>query len=234
MAVSARRTPWTQLLAGTDLFAERAARGAVMIRRRQSRSGQRPKVLWRRPSLRRCQTEQVTVTGLIHSLRTNLDIKRNAAGLVDAISAEDIGKFPDTDIAAAMQRIPGVTVSRGVSSPGRRADLHRQRDRDHGARLRSVLQRNPVRRPQDLVRRRPAPFDFSSIGADFVSEVDVLKSPDATLSSGAIGATVNIKFPKPFDTPGLKMGGVGFRHLFTGRRQCHAERQRPVQRHLRP
>jgi len=62
--------------------------------------------------------ENVTVTGLISSLQKNLDIKRDASGLVDAISAEDIGKFPDVDIAAAMQRIPGVTISRGASVLG--------------------------------------------------------------------------------------------------------------------
>ena len=70
------------------------------------------------PAATNGQVESVTVTGLISSLQKNLDIKRDASGLVDAISAEDIGKFPDVDIAAAMQRIPGVTVSRGVSSEG--------------------------------------------------------------------------------------------------------------------
>ncbi len=50
-------------------------------------------------------------------------------------------------------------------------------------------------------------FDFGSIGSEFVSQVDVLKTPDATLSSGAIGATVNIKYPKPFDHPGMQLAG---------------------------
>ncbi len=50
-------------------------------------------------------------------------------------------------------------------------------------------------------------FDFSSLGADFVNQISVMKSPDAALSSGAIGATVNIIFPKPFDRPGLQMAG---------------------------
>ena len=62
------------------------------------------------------QVESVTVTGLISSLQKNLDIKRDATGLVDAISAEDVGKFPDVDIAAALQHVPGVTVSRGTAS----------------------------------------------------------------------------------------------------------------------
>src|ERR1044072_719551 len=64
------------------------------------------------------QVEGVTVPGLTSSLQRNLDIKRDSGGLVDAISAEDIGKFPDVDIAAAMQRVPGVTITRGASAIG--------------------------------------------------------------------------------------------------------------------
>src|ERR1700753_3394543 len=64
------------------------------------------------------QVESVTVTGLISSLQKNLDVKRDAAGLVDAISAEDVGKFPDVDIAAALQHVPGITISRGRTPTG--------------------------------------------------------------------------------------------------------------------
>ena len=151
-------------------------------------------------------TERITVTGLIHSLRTNLDIKRNAPGLVDAIAAEDIGKFPDTDIAAAMQRIPGVTVSRGVSSlggvPTSTGTATQITVRGFGPSFNETLFNS--RKVSSGIGRA---FDFSSIGADFVSEIDVLKSPDAALSSGAIGATVDIKFPRPLDHPGQEIVG---------------------------
>src|SRR4051812_33223021 len=53
--------------------------------------------------------EQVIVTGLRGSLQRNLDIKRNSAGPVDAISAEDIGKFSDPNVAASLQALPGVS-----------------------------------------------------------------------------------------------------------------------------
>ncbi|HEY0256865.1 MAG TPA: TonB-dependent receptor plug domain-containing protein, partial [Candidatus Methylacidiphilales bacterium] len=55
--------------------------------------------------------ETVVVTGIRGSLQRNLDIKREAAGLTDAITMEDIGKFPDTNLAEALMRIPGVTTS---------------------------------------------------------------------------------------------------------------------------
>jgi TonB-dependent receptor len=152
------------------------------------------------------QVESVTVTGIIGSLQRNLDIKRDAGGLVDAISAEDIGKFPDVDIAAAMQRIPGVTISRGSSAvggvPTSNGTATEITVRGFGPSFNETLYDG--RKVSSGVGRA---FDFSSVGADFVSQIDVLKSPDASLSAGAIGATVNIKFPKPFDHPGLKIVG---------------------------
>jgi TonB-dependent receptor len=192
----------SQLLDGTGLFSERTAAGALMIRRAD---GQEPTGM---PAAAQPDgaTEQVVVTGLIHSLQKNLDIKRAAGGLVDVITAEDIGKFPDVDLAAAMQRIPGVTVSRGVSSlggvPTSTGTATEITVRGFGPSFNETLYDG--RKVSSGAGRA---FDFSSVGADFVSEIDVLKSPDATLSAGAIGATVNIKFPKPLDHSGLRMAG---------------------------
>jgi outer membrane receptor for ferrienterochelin and colicin len=53
---------------------------------------------------------EIVVTGLRQSLVTNETIKRNTSGIVDAITTEDIGKFPDTNLAESIQRIPGVTI----------------------------------------------------------------------------------------------------------------------------
>ena len=55
---------------------------------------------------------EIVVTGIRASLERAIDIKRNASGVVDAISAEDIGKFPDTNLAESLQRIPGVSIDR--------------------------------------------------------------------------------------------------------------------------
>src|SRR5215510_13310349 len=58
------------------------------------------------------QVEEVIVTGLRGSLQASMDIKREAVGVVDAISAEDIGKFPDTNLSEALQRITGISIDR--------------------------------------------------------------------------------------------------------------------------
>jgi len=152
--------------------------------------------------------ESVTVTGLISSLQKNLDIKRDATGLVDAISAEDVGKFPDVDIAAALQHVPGVTISRGTASgmggvPTSTGNASQITIRGLGPQFVQTLYDG-----RQISSATGRSFDFSAVGADFVSQVDVMKSPDATLSSGAIGGTVNIKFPKPMDNPGFHVVGA--------------------------
>src|SRR5262245_23109233 len=59
------------------------------------------------------ELQEVVVTGIRASLQRAMDIKMNAVGVVDAVSAEDIGQFPDASIGEALSRIPGVTVNRG-------------------------------------------------------------------------------------------------------------------------
>jgi iron complex outermembrane recepter protein len=156
--------------------------------------------------------EEVVVTGIRASLQRSLDIKRDSVGVVDAISAEDIGKFPDSNLATAMERIPGVTVSRattgntyggigGVSSSTGNAT--QVTVRGFGPTFNETLY-DGRQVPTSTGNRG---FDFGSVGADFVGQLDVLKTPDSSLSSGAIGATINIKYPKPFDSPGLRLSG---------------------------
>ena len=136
----------------------------------------------------------VVVTGIRGSLQKAMNVKKNAAGVVDAISAEDIGKFPDTNLAAAVQRVPGVTISRDGFGNASQVTV-----RGFGPAFNETLIDGRVASTASGNRS----FDFSGVGSDFVGELDVLKTPDATLSSGAIGATINIKYPKPLDRPGL-------------------------------
>ena len=154
------------------------------------------------------ELNEVVVTGIRASLQKSLDIKENSVGVVDAISAEDIGQFPDSNLAEAMQRIPGISVSRGTSSmggiPGSTGDGTEITVRGFGPTFNETL----FDGRQIATATSDRGFDFSSVGADFVGEVDVLKTPDSALSSGAIGATIDIKFPKPFDYPGLKFAAT--------------------------
>ena len=154
------------------------------------------------------ELQEVVVTGIRASLQRAMDIKMNAVGVVDAVSAEDIGQFPDASIGEALSRIPGVTVNRGSINAGNGATT--ATPNPTGITVRGFgTQFNEV-----LVEGRPVAsgngqtFDFAALGAEFVGELDILKSPDFSLSTGAVGATINIKSPNPFDKPGLQARGL--------------------------
>ena len=160
------------------------------------------------------QLEEVVVTGIKASLQKSLDIKMQSVGVVDAISAEDIGAFPDASLGEAMQRIPGVTVTRTSMGGTGGPELYTGAPsgitvRGFGGDFNETLIDGRPQAAASGGANSGRGFDFSSVGADFVREVDVLKTPDFGLSSGAVGATVNIKFPRPFDHPGLQVSAFG-------------------------
>jgi TonB-dependent receptor len=150
------------------------------------------------------QLQEVTVTGIRASMQRAMDIKQNAIGVVDAISAEDIGQFPDANIGDAIARIPGVTVNRGSLNYSSAAGAPTATGATQGINVRGfggsfnevLLEGRPIASGNGQT------FNFSDFSAVYVGEVDVLKTPDMSLSTGTIGATVNVKFPNPFDQPG--------------------------------
>ncbi|HEY7807173.1 MAG TPA: TonB-dependent receptor [Croceibacterium sp.] len=146
------------------------------------------------------QGDAIVVTGLRGALQRDLDIKRNSAGVVDAISSEDIGHFPDSNVASALSRVPGVTIQRanargeatGITARGFSGDFNETLF--DGRKISSASGNRAV--------------DFSTVGADFIGTLSVLKTPDVTLSSSSIGATLNVEYPKPFDHPGLRVAAT--------------------------
>jgi len=151
--------------------------------------------------------QEIVVTGIRGSLQRSLQVKKMSLGVVDAISAEDIGQFPDSSIGQAIARIPGVTVDRGavnLTSDAGAATSSGQVTgitvRGFGTQFQEMLSNG-----RQIASGLGQNFDFGALGADFVGEVDVHKTPDFSLSTGAVGATINVKFPNPFDHPGLQM-----------------------------
>ncbi|MGY2734494.1 iron complex outermembrane receptor protein [Sphingomonas sp. UYP23] len=142
-------------------------------------------------------SQDIIVTGLRGSLQRNLDIKRTATGVVDAISSEDIGKFPDSNVAASLQRLPGVSIQRS----GARGEATGITVRGFGGDFNTTLYDG--RRISTATGGRQ--IDFSTVGSDFIGRLSVLKTPDVALTASSIGATVNVEFPKPFDHPGFRL-----------------------------
>ena len=150
------------------------------------------------------ELQEIVVTGIRGSLERALQIKKLSLGVVDAVSAEDIGQFPDSSIGESIGRIPGVTVNRGSINQMTSAGAPTATGAVTGVTVRGFgTQFNEL-----LVEGRPVAsgngqsFDFSTMSANYIGEIDVHKTPDFSLSSGAIGATINVKFPNPFDNPG--------------------------------
>lgn len=141
--------------------------------------------------------EEIVVTGIRGSLQRNLDIKRSADGVLDAISSEDIGKFPDSNVASALQRLPGVSIQRS----GARGEATGVTVRGFGGNFNDTLYDGRHISTASASNNRDV--DFSTVGSDFVGQLNVYKTPDVTLSSSAIGATIDIEMPKPFDKPGF-------------------------------
>ncbi len=144
--------------------------------------------------------EEVMVTGIRASLERSMDTKRNSAGVVDAISSEDIGKFPDTNLAESLQRITGVSISRS-NGEGSQITV-----RGFGADNNMVTLNGrtmPAASTSNGGGGDSRAFDFANLASEGVSGVEVFKTGKANITTGGIGATVNIKTAKPLDNPGL-------------------------------
>lgn len=155
--------------------------------------------------------EEVVVTGIRSSLQRAMDTKRDATGVVDAITAEDIGDFPDTNLAEALQRITGVAIDRD------RGEGARVTVRGFGADF-NLVTLNGRQMPTHSGYGRS--FDFGDIASESVSGVEVYKTAQADVPTGGIGATINVLTAKPLDNPGLSASisarGVKDQSSFTG------------------
>ncbi|HKE97303.1 MAG TPA: TonB-dependent receptor plug domain-containing protein, partial [Povalibacter sp.] len=151
------------------------------------------------------QLEEVVVTGIRGSLQASMDIKKNASGVVDAISSEDIGKFPDTNLAESLQRITGVSIDRvngeggsvTVRGFGPNFNLVTLNGRQLPASTVATITGNPTSVGSQGTSRS---FDFSTLASEGVNTLEVYKTGNAAVPSGGIGATINIKTIHPLES----------------------------------
>ncbi|MDR7194325.1 TonB-dependent receptor [Luteimonas terrae] len=155
------------------------------------------------------QLEAVRVVGYRASVERALDIKRGEAGVVDAIVAEDIGKFPDLNLAESLQRIPGVVITRdagegrAISVRGLGPDFTRVRINGMEA-LTTVGASD-----QSGGSNRGRGFDFNVFASDLFSQLIVRKTASAEVEEGSLGATVDLRTARPFDYDGLTVVASG-------------------------
>ena len=139
--------------------------------------------------------EEITVTGIRGSLQSSVDTKRDNSAIVDAITAEDIGKFPDKNVAESLSRITGVAVTRDFGEGERVAvrgtDPSQNRVLLNGASVTSV--------DWFTLYRPSRAFNYSILPSNVVSSLEVYKSPQADIQEGSLGGTVYLKTRRPLD-----------------------------------
>jgi TonB-dependent receptor len=148
--------------------------------------------------------EEVIVTGFRQSLANSTNAKRDATGFVDAIFAEDIGKFPDTNIAESFNRIPGITINRETSGEGLNIAI-----RGLGTNFTRVLLNGaPVsvastgRTDAQSTNRE---VDLDMFPTELFSQLTVSKTPNAAMLEGGAAGTVNMRSARPFDNEGAHL-----------------------------
>ncbi|MFC3816284.1 TonB-dependent receptor [Lysobacter sp. GCM10012299] len=152
--------------------------------------------------------DTVTVTGMRNSLNQSMEIRRNADGIVDAISAEDLGKFPDTNLAESLQRITGISIER------RDGEGAQVTARGFGPQFNMVTLNGrtipgadafgaPGQVPIGGVDGGTRAFNFAQLASEAISTLQVYKTGQASVPSGGIGATIDIETDRPFNHQGI-------------------------------
>ncbi len=137
--------------------------------------------------------DTVVVTGYRYSIEQSLDQKRSANAIVEVVTAEDVGKFPDKNVADALQRVPGVIVNReggegkNVSVRGLSSEL-----------TLTQLNGNYIATAEsngDPTRS----FNYMLMPSNMLSSAELFKTPEARIDEGGIGGTVILRTRRPLD-----------------------------------
>ncbi|WP_165799496.1 TonB-dependent receptor [Sphingomonas oleivorans] len=143
------------------------------------------------------EAQEIIVTGTRASLGRALDIKRETLGVVDSIAAEDMGKFPDQNVAESLQRISGVSIDRSQGE-GRFITV-----RGFGPEFNTVLLNGRILATDNNGRE----FSFDILPSELIAGADVYKSSAANFQEGGIGSTVIVRTARPLDRAGFVFAG---------------------------
>jgi TonB-dependent receptor len=155
------------------------------------------------------ELDEVVVTGLRGSLKASLETKRDSLGVVDSINAEDIGKFPDSNLSESLQRITGLSIDR------RNGEGATVTARGFGPQFNMVTLNGRQMPAADAFGDGGAvgggasgnsrSFNFANLAAEAVSAVEVYKTGRADIATGGIGASINVRTARPLDNDGFVM-----------------------------
>jgi TonB-dependent receptor len=153
-------------------------------------------------------TSVVKVTGYRASLLSSAKDKKEAVGFQDTISAEDLGKFPDKNIAESLSRVPGVQIARDVTGEGMNVQIRGlgssfTKVTLNGAQI-AVASSGPI----DGANTNRE-IDLDLLPTDLFTKLTVSKSPTADMIEGGAAGVVNLRSARPFDNPGTHVSYSG-------------------------
>ncbi|MDO9609092.1 MAG: TonB-dependent receptor [Brevundimonas sp.] len=133
---------------------------------------------------------EIVVTGLRASLASAQSIKKNSEQFVDSITAVDIGRLPDVNVAEALQRVSGIQITRNYGEGS-------------GIAIRGLTNVRSELNGRDIFSASGGRgLSWEEVGSDLLGGVDVYKNPSAEMIEGGLGGTINLKTRMPFDAPG--------------------------------
>ncbi|MDP1978332.1 TonB-dependent receptor [Undibacterium sp.] len=144
-------------------------------------------------------SQVVEVRGIRDTLKKNLAGKRDSQNIVDSVNSEDLGKFPDKNVADSLQRVPGISVDR---TWGEGRDIF-VRGTDKSLNMTQLNGQSVASAYWWKNDSQSRGFNYDILPSELVGSLDVYKSPSADLDEGSIGGLVNVKTRKPlqFKTP---------------------------------
>jgi iron complex outermembrane receptor protein len=150
------------------------------------------------------QLQEVVITGIRASLEAALTVKKKATDVVDVVTAEDIGKMPDKNIADSLSHVPGVTVSSAGANEGGFDENDRVSLRGTGPSLtQTLIDGHNVASGDWFVLNQTGTvgrsISYTLLPSELVSRVVVQKSSEADIIEGGVAGTVNIITRKPLD-----------------------------------
>lgn len=149
------------------------------------------------------QMDRLEVRGHRMALQMSLDTKRSAGAIIDVITAEDVGKFPDNNVAESLSRMPGITVDR-LFGEGEKVSILGT----DPALNRTLLNGQTVASADWFVLDQPGrTFNYTLLASEIIGRAEIYKTTEARIDEGSIGGTVILHTRSPFDMPSNTIAG---------------------------
>jgi TonB-dependent receptor len=155
------------------------------------------------------ELQEVVVSGIRQSMESALHLKEFADTIEDSIVASDIGKLPDVTAIDALQRIPGIQISRQLGEGGGTVTIGGSAVMS-GYEIRGLPQAETTLNGREVFSAQGSRvLDLADIPSALLAGIDVYKDPTADQIEGGIAGAVDLRTHKPFDFQGLEIEGSG-------------------------